>query len=127
MRRYLTALLIYSSFTVAEIHKLFVGSPIKVKVSLLNSEPMPLQWAVKYTCDQIVYIMIALSIYYVNTLSVNRNAIKVLLCWTILDTFTYFYNYKTVAYGQMYFVLGILIVWFNVDKNKLFKAIHNEK
>lgn len=127
MRRYLTAILIYWSFIVAELHKLFKGNFAMVKVSLFNSEPMPLQWAVKYTCDQIVYIMIALSIYYVNTLSVNRNAIKVMLCWAILDTFTYFYNYKTVGYGQMYFVLGILIVWFNVDKNKLFKAIHNEK
>lgn len=127
MRQYLTAILIYWSFIVAELHKLFKGNFAMVKVSLFKSEPMPLQWAVKYTCDQLVWIMIAVAMYYVNTLSVNRNAIKVMLYWTILDTFTYFYNYKTVGYGQMYFVLGILIVWFNVDKNKLFKAIHNEK
>lgn len=127
MRRYAPAILIYSSFLVAELHHLFKPwASVVVKPSIFNDTLLYLPWLVKELSDMATYIMIAGAAYYMNSLRVNRNAVKVLLIWVAFDFFPYFYNYKTEGYGKMYIILAMLIVWFNINKDKLFRIIHEK-
>lgn len=101
-------MLIYGSFVVAELHRLFGTDSVTV-----GGVEMPMNWAVKYTCDQIIYVMLATALLIYRRCRANTVAVKVFFSWTIIDTIYYFYNYKQREYWHVYIILLILILFFS--------------
>lgn len=104
--RYLPAILIYSSFVIAELHNFFTDRIVNFH------HPMPMAWAVKFTTDQIVWLVIATAMVLMTKYKNRENtlAAKVLLVWVVIDTVVFFYNYKTYLYGQTYIILCLIII-----------------
>lgn len=129
MRRHIPWILIYSSMLVAELHHFFKPyADVIIKPALFSDERLYLPWFVKECSSMAIFIMIAVALYYMNTLRMNKIAARVLILWSTFDIFPYFINYKVDGYGKMYLILAIAIAWLWVDRNKLFNMIQgNEK
>lgn len=106
-------MLIYGSFVVAELHRLFSTAIVTV-----GGVDMPMNWAVKYTSDQLIYIMLATALLIYRRCRANTVAVKVFFSWTIIDTISYFYNYKQREYWHVYVILLILILLFSSSHEK---------
>lgn len=106
-------LLIYSSFIIAELHRFFGD-----RIVTVGGVSMPLNWAVKYTCDQAVYVMLAAALLTFTRTRANITAAKVFFSWTIIDAISYFYNYKQREYWHVYAILLILIIFFSSHEKR---------
>lgn len=70
---------------------------------------MSVTWNVRYLSDQVEMILVGFMMYkYGKTPNrVNYTSVIVFILWAFLDTFSYFYNYKTEGYTVIYLVLGV--------------------
>lgn len=103
MKRYLSTLLLASTLIIGEIHVLWEGGAARVQNWIWRVPvPMPLQWNIKYVCDQVNWIIVAIAIYKYTPSRVNKSAAATYIMFQITDTLLYFYNYKTYGYGWVY-------------------------
>lgn len=109
MRKYLPAYLIASTFIIAELHTFWERSTWNV---VIGGRKLPVIWAVKYTTDQIINIIIACSLWLLsrNHNRVVRASATTYFGWSILDFGMYLYNYKQYGYSIIYLFLALLFL-----------------
>lgn len=122
MRKYATTYLLGFTFPIGEIHTFWErASQEPVSWILTKYTPMPIQWNVKYVGDQVNFILIAVAmhLYGKTPNGVNKASVLAYICYAVIDTLMYFYDYKTFNYYIVYFIIAViwLILW------KKFKAL----
>lgn len=133
MRKYLPAFLIGAIYIVSVAPVFWYNDPVVVNWIWKNPRPMPIGWAMKYTADQLNWILIALAAYFLGVYPnrVNKTSMIVFLLWCILDCFAYFYNYKQIGYFAMYFWLPVawllIYYWRSKYSEKLWQILHDRK
>lgn len=128
MRKYLTSFLIALSFVVAELHCFWINDTRVQNWILQRPTPMTIGWNVKHASDQLIWILVALSLLFYRPNRHNRTTVKVFVLWTIFDTCVYFVNFKTAGYGAMY--LWLIAAWVIIFYGKrigeyIYKTLHH--
>lgn len=128
MRKYLTTILLASTFFISEVHTYWEKKPVVYENWIIrNYKPMPVQWNVKYASMQAIYIIwfLAWILYVPNR--INRVMVVTVFIWAILDTILYFYNFKNYEYGPVYLWVGaifILTLYWNKWTGWIWKTLH---
>lgn len=125
MKKYLTTILLASTFFISEIHTYWEKKPVVVENWIYKAnKPMTVQWNVKYASMQVIYIIWFLAwIWYVPN-KVNKAMVSTVFIWTILDTFMYFYNFKNYQYGPVYLWVGIIFLTNFKVRGWIWKTLH---
>jgi hypothetical protein len=131
MKKYAVTFLLCATFMISEIHTFWSGNNIVQNWIWYRPTPMLVQWNVKFAMDQLVWMVIALTIIlYGKTRSqnkINHTSVIVFLLWCVFDTFSYFYNYKTFGYFATYFwIIGwwvIIYYWDSKYTRWLFRQL----
>jgi|GEM_PF-3033726 len=128
MRKYLTTILLASTFLIAEIHTFWERSSIApVNWIYAREVPMSVQWNIKLAGLQLIYIIYGLALLCYVPNRVNRTTAITFTIFCVVDTALYFYNYKTFNYGYVYFFVAlfwlVLFYWYRITsifrKNRL--------
>lgn len=107
MKTYATTLLLWLALLVGELHTLWEDSTKEVNWILSEKVMMPIQWNVKYAGDELMGILVALSIVFYRGNRINNTAAKVFFLYYIADCVFYFYNFKREGYDWIYTFLMI--------------------
>jgi hypothetical protein len=113
MRAYLTTIILSLTLVVGELHKIWEHDTRIQNWIISEYYPMLIKWNMKYLEIQIVVIMYFLSWLVYTPNHVNKTTVQAFFCLAIMDTFLYFYNYKTHGFGVVYYwYLGFWLLSF---------------
>lgn len=111
--KYLTTYLLASTLFIGELHTFWESDPGLEKYNWIWTvqRPMSIQWNIKYLTDQVLPIIYFIAFFYYGKThnKVNKTTVLSFLIFVSIDTFMYFYNYKTEGYWKMY--LWIPVFW----------------
>lgn len=110
-----SAILIIAALVIGETHSWFDRYDMpNVNWIIDRPTPMWLTWNIKYAEGQLQWILIAVAGMIHRNTRFNKAAWIMLICFTILDTLFYFYNYKTHGYAAVYplCVVAFLTAYF---------------
>lgn len=115
MSKYLFTYLLVFTLILGEVHTYWEKKPIRNENWIINnSVPMSIQWNVKLATDQAWYIIVFTSMLFYKPNRVNKATVPAFICFAVIDTLFYFWNYKTYGYGYTYlFVAGIWLILYN--------------
>lgn len=127
MKRYLTTIILACTLFIGEFHTIWNNDSRVQNWIWRYDAPMSLAWNVKLAANQLIIILyfIAWILYVPN--KVNRTTIVAFLLLSIVDTFLYFYNYKTEEFGKVYvwFAFFYALVYFGKRISKwLWEKLH---
>lgn len=117
MRKYLPTIILGTTLFIGEVHTFWEhGSEKKVNWVINKSEPMTVQWNVKFLCDEIngILYFIAFLLYGAYPNKTNRTTVISFLILAFADMGIYFWNFKTVNYYYVY--LAFVFVWILIFK-----------
>lgn len=109
--RYATTWALMITIILGEVHTFWERSKLVYENWVLfNYVPMSVQWNIKTAVDQLNFILYFVATFYYGRYPnrVNMTTVRTFICFMIIDTGMYFYNYKTVNYGYVYFLLALI-------------------
>lgn len=113
MKRYLPTILLALTLASGEIHTFWSKSALYETTNWIWKRPTPmaLDWNIKYAVLQFNYIIwfVAMFLYGKYPNRINKTTVIAFICFAILDTIMYFYNYKVYKYGGAYWLF--LALW----------------
>lgn len=112
MKKYLTTILLAFTLPLGEIHTFWERNTTVQNWIIARNVPMLIHWNVKLFTDQLLFIIIFVAAYFYDRNRINKATIQTFICFSILDSILYFYNYKTYGYGYVYILLPFIWITF---------------
>lgn len=112
MRKYAVTWILFISLLIGEVHTFWEHSKTVSNWILFRYVPLLNQYNVKYTTDQVLFIIyICLPLLWVRN-RVNITTVRTFILFNIYDTIMFFWNWKTYDYSAGYSLLIITWVLF---------------
>lgn len=127
-KKILPILLLCSTYAIGELHHLFSSTNIENWI-LYRYSPMSEAWNVKYLSEEVNRIIEGVSFLLMFKMRSGAKELYTLtlieyLVYRITDIFAYFINFKTGSYWYVGVVVGLVMAFFYLNKNKYEKRFN---
>lgn len=107
----LSGILLVAALVIGEVHSLFERYDVaNVNWIIARPTPMWLTWNIKYAESQLQWVLVALAGVCYRPGVFNKSAWWMFLFYCVIDTFFYFYNYKTHGYAVVYPLCAVVLL-----------------